>query len=119
QERRLDPPWGRRYIAHRSERLEGQEERPNEAPEPTERWRHRADGDGATGEPAGQRGREVTQPGWIPGAEEGRKTRSGNPTGRSRDRPVGGPPPEGAGRPRGPHANHGSPGGCKTDRRTA
>ena len=37
---------------------------------------------GATGEPPGQRGRKVTQPGWIPGAGEGRKTRSGNPTGK-------------------------------------
>src|SRR3954471_3311954 len=35
QERRLDPPGGRRYIPHRSERLEGREERPDEAPETT------------------------------------------------------------------------------------
>src|SRR3954464_5589745 len=66
QERRLDPLGGPRYIPHRSERLEGREERPDEAPEPT--------GGGNTermetvrpGEPARQRGREVTQPGWIP-----------------------------------------------------
>src|SRR3954453_8282499 len=63
QERRLDPPGGRRYIPHRSERLEGREERPDEAPEPTGGGDTERMGTVRPGKPARQRGRKVPKPG--------------------------------------------------------